>query len=252
MMGKQSLRDNRDNTEWLAARLIGRPRWHLPVAGRMCGVHPERRGQDRCDRCGQPFCAACLHSVGRWRICAACVTWLGRERAGTPLRERLRPFWSALVATVIVGALLAGGVMAINRGVDGSTTYGNLIGTTDQVACLQKYPDPHKLYVVGGLPLYGYPPAQLTLKNCHVQPHEAVRVTGSIYGYDKFGQRFSLPLGPVEAEGGANGVLALTLPVPTPWRFEGSYQMRITATGHEGSAATAALSAEGHLSTGSR
>ena len=173
----------RSDKDWLAARLLDRPRWHVPVAGRMCSEHPERAAQDRCDHCGQPYCAACLQAVERWRLCSACLTSLGHERAGQPLRERLRGFWPALLTTVIFGALFAGGVQVINRGVAGSTTSGNLIGTTDQVACLQKYPDPGKLYVVGGLP-GGFPPAQLVLQNCHVQPHEAVRVVGSIVGYD--------------------------------------------------------------------
>ncbi len=179
-------------------------------------------------------------------MCSACLTALERERAGRPFGERLCTVWPPLLAALLFGAVCVGVVLAINRGVAGSTTSGNLIGTTDQVACLQKYPDPGKLYVVGGLP-GGYPPAQLVLQNCHVQPHEAVWVVGSIVGYDMFGQRFSLPLGPVTAAGGANGVLVVTLHVPEPRCFEGSYEMRITAIGHEGSAASAALSAEGNL-----
>lgn len=234
-------------SQWLEARLIAAPRWHPSAEKQSCLVHLATPAVDRCDRCGQPFCADCLQFVGRWRICSACVTWLERERVGRPLGERLRPFWPSLLATLIFGAVFIGVVVTINRGTAGAITSGNLIGTTDQVACLQHYPDPSKLYVVGGLRLFGYPPAQLVLQNCHVQPHEVVRVQGGIVGYDLHGQRFSLPLGPVTAEGGANGVLVVTLPVPDPRRFEGSYEMRIMATGHEGSTASAVLSAEGNL-----
>ncbi|MGI8913170.1 MAG: hypothetical protein ACR2JY_05155 [Chloroflexota bacterium] len=231
----------------IGSRLIASPRWHPPVNGRRCTIHLATPAVDRCDRCGQPCCADCLRPVQRWRLCDACMTRIARERAGTPLPERLRTFWPALAATLVFGALFVGGVLMINRGASGAIPGGNLIGTTAQVACLQYYPDPGKLYVVGGLRLFGYPPAQLVLQNCHVQPHEAVRVQGSIWGYDLHGQRFSLPLGPVTAEGGANGVLVVTLTVPDPKRFQGSYEMRITATGHEGSSASAALSAEGNL-----
>jgi len=227
--------------------LIAVPRWHPSAERKPCTVHLATPAEDRCDRCGQPFCVDCLQFVGRWRICSACRIWLEHERAGTPLHERLRTFWPALLATLMFGALLVGGVLAINRGTAGATTSGDLIGTADQVACLQHYPDPGKVYVVGGLPLVGYPPAELVLENCHVQPHEAVRVQGSLSGYDEHGQRFSLPLGPVAAEGGANGVLLVRLDVPDPRRFVGSYELRITATGHEGSNASAALNAEGNL-----
>lgn len=230
---------------WLGLRLIESPRWHPPVNGQCCTIHLATAAVDRCDRCGQPYCAGCLQHVQRWRVCNACLSLLNRERAGPPLRERLQAFWPALAATLVFGVLFVGGVLAINRGTAGATTFGNLIGTADQVACLQHYPDPGKLYVVGGLPFRGYPPAQLVLENCHVQPHEAVRVQGSIAGYDEHGQRFSLRLGPVTAQGGANGVLVVTLPIPDPRRFEGSYEIRITATGHEGSSASAALRAEG-------
>jgi hypothetical protein len=209
--------------DWLAVRMLERPRWHVPVLGYRCSEHPGRPAQDRCDRCGQPFCA------------------------GPPLQERWHTFWPPLLAALVFAAVLVGGVLAIDRGTAGAVGAGNLIGTTGQVACLQRYPDPGKLYVVGGLAMYGYPPAQLVLTNCHVQPQEAVRVQGSIAGYDVHGQRFSLPLGPVTAEGGANGVLVVTLPVPDPLRFQGSYEIRVTASGHEGSAASAILDAEGNL-----
>jgi hypothetical protein len=53
---------------WLAERLIARPRWHPPVGNRACSVHPFLPAVDRCDRCGQPFCADCLQHVARWRI----------------------------------------------------------------------------------------------------------------------------------------------------------------------------------------
>lgn len=232
---------------WLASRLIERARWHVPVDQRVCTRHPELAATDRCDRCGQPFCAGCLHHMQRWRVCGACLTGIVRERAGPPLQERWHAFWPPLLAALLFAAVLVGGVLAIDRGTAGAVNAGNLVGTSGQVACLQRYPDPGKLYVVGGLALYGYPPARLVLTNCHVQLREAVRVQGSIAGYDAHGQRFSLPLGPVAAEGGANGVLVVTLAVPDPWRFQGSYEIRITASGHEGSAASAILDAKGNL-----
>jgi hypothetical protein len=228
-------------------RLIASARWHRPVDRKSCAVHLATPAVDRCDRCGQPFCADCLTHLERWRVCGVCLARLLRERAGPPLQERWHTFWPPLLAALIFAAVLVGGVLAIDRGTAGAVGAGNLIGTTGQVACLQRYPDPGKLYVVGGLALYGYPPAQLVLTNCHVQPQEAVRVQGSIAGYDVHGQRFSLPLAPVTAEGGANGVLVVTLPVPDPWRFQGSYEIRVMASGHEGSAASAILNAEGNL-----
>ncbi len=218
----------------------------MPVDHRACSEHPATRAQDRCDRCDRPFCAACLRDVGRWRACDACLAWLERERRGRPLGERLRALLPSLLAAGALGALMVGGMLAIGRGTGGATSAASLVGTAGQVGCLERQPDRSKLYVVGGLPLHGYPPAHLILENCAFRPRQAVLLEGSVFGYDDHGQPFSEQLGPVTTQAATSGVLTATVDIPDHTRFEGSYQLRITAIGHEGSNATASLSAEGN------
>ncbi|MGI8916533.1 MAG: hypothetical protein ACR2JY_22635 [Chloroflexota bacterium] len=57
-----------------------------PVGNRACDVHPFVRAEDHCDRCGYPFCAVCLPTAERWRICTARLVCLQRERRGLAWR----------------------------------------------------------------------------------------------------------------------------------------------------------------------
>jgi hypothetical protein len=229
--------------------LIGQPRWHVPVGRRPCVNHPATPAVDRCDRCGQPFCAACLQPVDRWRICTACLAGLARERTGLPLGERLRTFWPAALAVLVIGAMLTGGVLAIDRGMRGAADATPLVGSAKKVGCLQHYPDPGKLYVVepvGGLPLYGAPPGRLVVENCDFQPGEDALIAGDIWGYDFHGQPFSEQLGPVRSRVGDDGVFVATVGIPQHTGFEGAYRITLHATGDAGSAAVAYLNAEGN------
>lgn len=45
------------------SELIERPRWHVGVEQRDCRFHPATGAVDRCDRCSEPYCAACLQEV---------------------------------------------------------------------------------------------------------------------------------------------------------------------------------------------
>lgn len=239
-------------SQWLETRLIAVPRWHPSAERQPCTIHLATPAVDRCDRCGQPFCAACLQAVERWRICRACLARLERERAGTPLRERLRAFWPAALAALIVGVLLTGGMLAINRGTGSMAAGASLAGSAKKIGCLQAYPDRARLYVVGGLPLFGSPPEHLVLENCDFQPGEGALVAGGISGYDVHGQPFSEKLGPARGEVGDDGVLVVTVAIPTPTRFEGTYRITLQATGTAGSAAVAHLSAEGNIAQPTR
>lgn len=169
-----------------------------------------------------------------------------------PLWRRLGPLRASLVATLVLGALLGGDVLGINRGISSTTAGSNLVGTTEQAACLQRYPDPNRLYIVPPLPLFGYPPAQLVLRNCHFQPGEKVRLEGSIFGYDEHGQPLGEKLGPLVAQVTATGILTATLDVPNHTLFEGSYALRLTADGAGGRTASADEKPEGHLAQPTR
>jgi hypothetical protein len=233
----------------LEGRLIPAPRWHPPFAKRHCTVHLAVPAVDRCDRCGQPFCADCLQFVARWRVCSACRARLERDHAGLSLISRWRALIPSLLAIGVIGLVITGGVVAINlfsKGMAGTAT-PDLVGTTEQVSCREHYPDPTKLYVVGGLPLFGYPPSRLTFENCHFQPDETARAVGGIFGYDEHGQRLGEDLGPAVAHASKGGVLTVSLDIPDHTRFQGSYEIRATVIGHEGSEGTASLSAEGNL-----
>jgi hypothetical protein len=107
-------------TRWLESRLIAAPRWHPPAEQQRCSVHLVTPAVDRCDACGRPFCATCFQAVERWRVCAACVARLERERTGTPLGERLRELRPSALAAVVIVALLGGAVLAMNRGTGGA------------------------------------------------------------------------------------------------------------------------------------
>jgi len=234
-------------SRWLEGRLIAAPRWHPPVEQRRCAVHLAMPAVDRCDACGRPFCAACFQAVGRWRVCTACVARLERERTRTPLGERLRERWPSALAAVVFAALLGGAVLAMNRGTSGAISATSLVGSARKVACLQSYPDPATLYVVGGLPLYGTPPEHLVLETCDFRPDEGAIVTGGIAGYDFHGQPLFATLAPARARAGDDGVLAVTVAIPNPMGFEGAYRITLRATGGAGSSAAAFLHAEGNI-----
>jgi hypothetical protein len=94
--------------EWLGSRLIERPRWHVSVERRFCSEHPERPAEDRCDRCGRPFCSACLLNLERWRVCRVCLATLRRERFLQTIPQRLRRGRTELVAAVLIVLLIIG------------------------------------------------------------------------------------------------------------------------------------------------
>jgi hypothetical protein len=89
--------------------------------GTRCQEHPHRPAEDRCDRCGQPFCRECLLPTPRaadgtrnWycHACTGALAEVARRRAEQQtMAARLRRMWGGLRAGLVVAAL-AGGLAA--------------------------------------------------------------------------------------------------------------------------------------------
>lgn len=236
---------------WLASRLIERARWHLPVDHRACTRHPELAATDRCDRCGQPFCAGRLAHLERWRVCATCLGQLRRERQGAPLRTRWGGVWRDVAAVLAFGALMVGVVVAIGRGLGGggsdaalgnaAHTIGPRVLGAQQMGAAAPVPAGLRLQVALGS---GSPPAQIVLSGAGFRPDERVRLTGTLSGQTGPGRVATVALalsrpppgGEVRATS-AGDLAAVTLAVPDSSRFFGRYHVQVRAVGDAGSSA---------------
>lgn len=94
--------------------------------GARCQEHPHRLADQKCDRCGQPFCVECLSPSERladgtrnW-FCPRCV-WLIREETERGARERSLAYRAAIVARRTRIALVSAGIAAL---VIGTSTAG--------------------------------------------------------------------------------------------------------------------------------
>lgn len=231
-------------TAWLAERLIARPRWHPPVGNRPCSVHPFLRAVDRCDRCGRPFCAGCLHHVARWRICTDCLALLVQERDGPSpqaRQDRARRLRPSLLAAVVIGLLFAGTVAlaAGLLGLGGATS--TVAGAARRSGCLEQYPDRGRLYVVGGVSLSEGVPATVELRNCGFQPGERFQVEARIgIGSGAHGRPVpTLLAATVSGQADAQGELRAVIAIPNRVRSAyGAFDLHLRATGDQGSLAS--------------
>jgi hypothetical protein len=229
--------------DWLAARLIARPRWHPPVGNRACSVHPFLRATDRCDRCGQPFCADCLQHVARWRICRDCLAWLIRERSGpSPAvrRDRWREARPSVLAALVIGLVLTA-IIVLATGVLGQADApGTVAGAGQRSGCLEQYPDRGRLYVLGGFSLSESVPASITLRNCGFQPGESFQVVARIDGAMNEHGVHNLLVGSASGQADAEGQLKATVTIPShaDFPFPGAFDLHLRATGEQGSIAS--------------
>ena len=230
---------------WLAERLISRPRWHPPVGNRPCSVHPFLRAVDRCDRCGQPFCADCLQHLARWRICRACLALLVQERAGPSpqaRQDRRRHLLPSLLATIVIGFLFAGTV-ALATGLLGRAGRASTVaGAAQRSSCLQRYPDRGRLYVVGGVSLSEPVPATVALRNCGFQPGERFQVEARI-GIGSGAHGLPVPTllaGTITGRADPQGELRATIAIASRIRsaYGGAFDLHLRATGEQGSLAS--------------
>jgi hypothetical protein len=250
---------------WLASRLIERPRWHVPVERRACTRHPELAATDRCDRCGQPFCAGCLTQLERWRVCAPCLGQLRRERQGAPLGTRWGGVWRDVAAVLAFGALMVAIVVLISRGLGGAGSDAALGATAhaigpkalraQQMGAAPPVPASLQLQVPLGS---GSPPAQIVLSGAGFRAGEQVRLTGTLSGQMGAGHVASVALalahpspgGEVRATS-AGDLVTVTLAVPNSSRFFGRYHVQVRAVGDAGSSARFDATAGGMPADGS-
>lgn len=244
---------------WLASRLIERSRWHVPIGRRSCTRHPERPAEDRCDRCGQPFCAHCLAHIERWRVCTTCLGRLRRERQGDPLRARLVGVWRKVAAVLAIGGLMVGILVVISRSIGGAASDAVLGSTAhavgpkvilaQQMGAPAAIPASLQLQV----PLESAsPPAHITLSGTGFQPDEQVRLTGKLSGQTGAGQVASvtlvlwrpLPSGAVQATS-TGDLVSIVFTVPNSSRFFGGYHVQVQAIGNRGSRASVGVTAGG-------
>jgi len=227
----------------LAERLISRPRWHPPVGNRACSAHPFLPAVDRCDRCGQPFCAGCLRHVARWRICRACLALLVQERAGPSpqaRQDRRRHMVPSLLAAVVIGLLFAATITLATGLLGAAGRASTVAGTAQRSSCLQRYPDRGRLYVVGGVSLSEPVPATVELRNCGFQPGERFQVDARIDGaMDGHGVR-NLLVGSASGPATSEGEIQVTVHIPNHARFPypGAFDLHLRATGEQGSLAS--------------
>ncbi|MGI8913787.1 MAG: hypothetical protein ACR2JY_08385 [Chloroflexota bacterium] len=237
-------RDRRLTADCLAPRLIARPRWHPPVGNRACNVHPFLRATDRCDRCGQPFCATCMQHVERWRICRDCLTWLIQERTGptAPVRQdRWRQARPSLLAALAIGLVLTATITLATGVLGQADSTSTVAGAAQRSGCLEQYPDRGRLYVLAGVSLSESVPATIELRNCGFQPGERFQVEARIDGArrDYHGVR-NLLVGSVTGQADQEGAVHATVTIPShdTFIYPGAFDLHLRASGEQGSVAS--------------
>ena len=229
------------------SRLIEKPRWHVGVEQRYCQVHPAFCAVDRCDRCGEPFCAACLQEVERWRVCGACLRRFQREERAGQLPERLRRLRGKVLAAlgvVLVLALITIGLQALLRG---ASSNGAMLQSAEIVGNKLNGAAPPRsatLRVEGALAA-DHPPATLVITGSGFQAGEVVTVkaeldgSGALLGPTMRGQEGVTPLGQVTAKADKGGAVNAWIAVHDAAHSPTPYRVQVYARGNRGT--TAAL-----------
>lgn len=237
----------RADQDWLAARMLERPRWHVPVVGYRCGEHPERPAQDRCDRCGRPFCADCLKHVRRWRACHACLVTLRRERSLQAIPRRLRRGMADGIAAVVIVLVLLAAAGLVQHLLGNAASDANLATTSrrmsgvvdgQQTAGQAGHPTLQLSSMAvgggtGGLQVHGW------LSAGGFRLGESVRVTADWTSSAPGGSAIIWTIGPFTATAGPDGAFAVYLDFgkDLPWTT-GRPLLQVTALGDRGSRAT--------------
>jgi hypothetical protein len=227
------------------SRLIDKPRWHVGVEQRYCHVHPATRAVDRCDRCGEPYCAACLREVERWRVCTACCRLFLREERAVRLPERLRRWWGQVlvfVSIVAVLALITLGMQALLRGASSNAAMlqsAEIVGNRLNGAAA---PRTATLHVEGTLAA-DHPPATLVITGSGFLAGEVVTVkaeldgSGALLGPTNRGQEGVTPLGQATAKADNDGAISVWIAVHDAAHSPTLYRLQVYARGNRGTAA---------------
>lgn len=237
----------RVDRDWLATRMVERPRWHVPVLGHRCSEHAERMAQDRCDRCGRPFCPDCLQHLQRWRVCSACLVTLQRERSFQTIPQRLRRGKAEGIAAFVIVLVFAGGYGLIQHQLGSAGSDASLaatarqmsgVGGVQQAAGHTGHPTLQLSSVAvgggtGGLQVHGW------VSGSGFQSGETVQVTAVWTSPRLGGAVVTKTLGPFTTKTGGDGVFAVYLDfgMNLPWTT-GRPLLLVTATGDQGSSAT--------------
>ena len=224
------------------SKLIERPRWHVGVEQRYCRLHPATRAVDRCDRCGEPYCAACLDEVERWRVCAGCLRLLQREERARRLPERLRRLRGQVITGIgvlLVLALVTVGLQALLHGASSDATMlqsAEVVGNKLNGAPAARLAT---LLVAGPLAA-AQPPAALDVTGSGFQPGEVVRVSaeidvaGAIVGPTKRGDAGVTTLGVVTVTAAKDGTITVHFAVPNAAKLSTPYRIQVNARGIRG------------------
>lgn len=229
------------------SKLIERPRWHVGVERRACRLHPATRAVDRCDHCGEPYCAACLQEVERWRVCAACIRQFHREEHASRLPERLRRLRGQVLTFVGVVAVLALVTFGLQASLRGASSNADMLQSAEIVGNkLNGAPAPRlaTLHVAGTLAA-DHPPATLVITGSGFQTGEVVTVKaeldgpGALLGSTERGQVGVTSLGQVTAKADKAGAINAWIAVSDAAHSPTPYRVQVYARGNRGT--TAAL-----------
>ena len=227
------------------SRLIDKPRWHVGVEQRYCQVHPAFRAVDRCDRCGEPFCSACLQAVDRWRVCTACCRLFQREERSGRLPERLRRWRGQVLVFVSIVAVLALVTLGMQAILSGASSNAAMLQSAEVVGNkLHGAPAPPlaTLHVEGTLAA-AHPPATLVLTGRGFRPGEMVNVlaevdgSGAIIGPTERGQEGVTALGVVTTTAAKDGTISAHFAVPDADKLPVPYRIQVHARGNRGTTA---------------
>lgn len=219
-------------------RLIERPRWHVAVEQRYCHVHPASRAVDRCDRCGEPFCAACLQQVERWRVCAACVAQFRREERAGRLPARLHRMRREIVAGISILVVLTLVVVGLQALLQSGGSNADLLRSAEIVGSKlhggAAQQPAATLQVVGTLSA-DHPPATLLVVGHGFQPGAAVTLRaevdgpGALLGQTERGQAGVTTLGAVIARADGTGAISAQIAVPDAATVPAPYRIQVHA-----------------------
>ena len=233
------------NEQWLATRLLNQARWHVPVDRRFCSRHPGMSAQDRCDRCGLPFCDACLSHLQRWRVCTNCLATLRREWTLHTLPQRLKRSRAEIVAA---GMLLLGFLSV-------AAMIQHLLGPAASDACLAQtaryrfgsppaqvtaQPGQPVLQLEGMRALGGRTSEQLRtgVQGRNFQPGDVVQVTVTWRGSRTGSPVVAKTVGPLSATADAAGVFSVDADFGDALPALPNSALEVRATGSRGSHAT--------------
>ena len=229
------------NRRWLSVRLLEQARWHVPVERRYCSVHAGARARDRCDRCGQPFCDACLSHVERWRVCAACLATLRRERSWQSLPQRLGRLRSEFVAGLTMVLVIAGTAGLIQHLLGAAASDASLVSVARQLGGSAPLATPAlgqpalQLKAMDSLSSGNSRTLRTGVRGSNFRPGEAVRVVATWRGARKGSPVATKTVGPVTAKADAQGTFLIQADFGAALPLVPNTELEVAADGSQGS-----------------